>query len=70
MISKLELQQDTIATYQLKSQGQVSAGENAARHYSHSLPGEPRTGMISKLKLQQGIHSPTGEPRIGTIRRL
>ena len=26
----------------------------AARHHSHSQAGEPRTGMISRLELQQG----------------
>ena len=26
----------------------------SARHHSHSPPEEPRTGMISRLKLQQG----------------
>jgi hypothetical protein len=26
----------------------------AARHYTYSLPGEPRTSIISKLELQQG----------------
>ena len=26
----------------------------AAKHHSHSLSGEPRTGMISKLELRQG----------------
>ena len=27
----------------------------AAKDYSHSHPEEPRTGIISRLKLQQGI---------------
>jgi hypothetical protein len=26
----------------------------AARHHNHSHPGEPRTGMISRLEFQQG----------------
>ena len=25
-----------------------------ARHHSHSLPGEPKTGIVSRLKTQQG----------------
>ena len=33
----------------------ISRLENAIRHHSHSLSGEPRTGMISRLELQQGI---------------
>ena len=32
----------------------MSRLEIAARHHNHSLPGEPRTGMISRLELQQG----------------
>jgi hypothetical protein len=27
---------------------------NTARHHSHSLSGEPRTGIISRLETQQG----------------
>ena len=27
---------------------------NTARHYSHSLPGEPMTGIVSRLETQQG----------------
>ena len=27
---------------------------NTARHHSHSLPGEPRTGIVSRLETQQG----------------
>ena len=33
----------------------ISRLEIAIMHHSHSLSGEPRTGMISRLKLQQGI---------------
>ena len=32
----------------------MSRLEIAARHHSHSLSGEPRTGMISRIELQQG----------------
>ena len=28
--------------------------KSARSHHSHSLPGEPRTGIISRLELQQG----------------
>ena len=33
----------------------ISRLEIAIMHHSHSLSGEPRTGMISRLDLQQGI---------------
>ena len=30
----------------------------SAKYYSHSLPGEPRTGMISRLELQSKASQP------------
>ena len=55
MISRLELQQGTTATHRLESQGQNDQQTRiAARHYSHSHAGEPRTHMISRLELQEG----------------
>ena len=44
----------------------------AERYHSHSQTGEPRTGIISRLEMQQGTtsHSQTGEPRMGIISRL
>jgi len=27
-------------------------GSNAAHHQSHSLPGEPRTGVVSRVQMQ------------------
>jgi hypothetical protein len=43
-----------------------------ARHYSHSLPGEPRIGMIRRVSIaaRYHSHSPTVEPRTGMISRL
>ena len=56
MISRLEFQQGIAATHILESQGRHNQQARiAARHHSHSLPGEPRTGMISRPELQQGI---------------
>ena len=44
------------ATYCLESRGQASsAGLKTARHGSHSLPGEQRTGIISRPETQQGM---------------
>ena len=54
MISRLELQEGTTATHPLESQGQDDQHARIARLHSHSLSGEPRTGMISRLELQQG----------------
>ena len=55
MINRLDLQQGTIATHILESQEQDDQQARiAARHYSHSPTGEPRTGMINRLELQQG----------------
>jgi hypothetical protein len=45
------MQQGIAATHKLKSQCCHQA-ENTERHDSHSLPGEPRTGIISRLKTQ------------------
>jgi hypothetical protein len=48
------LQQGNIATHQLKSQGRHhQQAAIAARHPNHSPTEEPRTGIISKLQLQQ-----------------
>ena len=53
MISRLEFQQVTTATHLLESQGQADQQARiSASHHSHSLPGEPRTVMISRLKAQ------------------
>ena len=44
----------------------------AARHHNHLLSGEPRTGIISRLELQQGTHnhSHSREPKTGMISKL
>src|SRR6266702_28880 len=42
------------ATHELESRGQASsAALKAASHSSHSLPGEPRTGVVSSLETQR-----------------
>ena len=52
MISRLELQKGTTATDSLERPNQQV--RIAARHYSDSQTGEPRTSIISRLELQQG----------------
>ncbi|KAI9452692.1 hypothetical protein BJY52DRAFT_1402580 [Lactarius psammicola] len=42
---------------------------NAARHGSHSLPGEPRTG-VARNAARHDNHSLSGEPRTGVVSRL
>ena len=43
----------------------------AARCYNHSLPGEPRSGMTSRLELQQGIKATHSlKPKTVMISRL
>jgi hypothetical protein len=50
IISRLELQQDTTVTHILKSQEPYQQQVRiAARHHSHSHPGEPMIGIISRL---------------------
>ena len=46
-------------------------GRNAAHHGSYSLPGEPRTGVVSGVQIQLTTDcSPTGEPRTGVVSRV
>ncbi len=41
------------ATHVLESQGQVSsAGSNPAHYRCHSLTGEPKTGVVSRIQMQ------------------
>ena len=47
----------------------MSRLEIAARHHSHSHPGEPRTSMI-RIAARHHSHSHPGEPRTGMISRL
>ena len=54
MISRLELQQGTLATHILKSQNRCyQQARIAVRHPTYSLSREPWTSSISRLKLQQ-----------------
>ena len=59
MISRLELQQGTATlqplTHWRAKEGHDQQARTAARHHNHSLSGETRTGMISRLEFQQGI---------------
>ena len=54
IISRVKLQQNTMATHNLEETltGMISRLEFAAKHYSHSPTGMPRTGTISRLELQ------------------
>src|SRR6266404_4302649 len=49
-------------------------GQNPAHNKSHSLTGEPRTGIVSKVEMQltmeHGSHSLPGEPRTGIVSRV
>jgi len=55
------------ATHFLEGQGwALSAGLNAARHGSHSLAEEPRTGIVSRLETErcmEATHFLEGEDR-------
>ena len=47
------MQQGTAVTHQLESQEQESsAGLNYIKAHSHTQTGEPKTGMMSKVKMQ------------------
>ena len=55
MISRPELQQVTTATHILEAKDRHDQQARIVeRHHSHSLPKEPRTGVISRPELQQG----------------
>lgn len=50
------MQPGIAAAHILEDQRQVSSASiNAGRHNNHSHPGEPKTSILSKLKMQQGM---------------
>jgi hypothetical protein len=54
-ILRVEVQQDTAATHILKNQGQnCQQARNVARHCNHSLAGESRTEIVSRLEMWHG----------------
>ena len=54
LVSRLEIQQGTIATHRLESQRQALSKGYTKRHHSYSQTGVPRASTVSKLKTQSG----------------
>ena len=66
------MQEGTTATHKLETKDRHDQQARiATRHHSHSLPREPRTGMINRVRIvaRHHSHSLTGEPRTGMISR-